>query len=141
MTENYKNFLLDLYGTLVDIHTEESSPAFWRSVSRLLGMQGVKLAPGALRERYENEIVRQEAALRAALPAGAEPEVDLAPIFRGFFEDAGVETDERTVADFARTFRLLSIRRLRLFPGVMGVLDDLHELGEKVYLLHYLQIL
>ena len=141
MTENYKNFLFDLYGTLVDIHTEESSPAFWRSVSRLLGMQGVKLAPGALREQYEREIARQEEALRAALPAGAEPEVDLAPIFHGFFEHAGVEADERTVADFARTFRLLSIRRLRLFPGVMGVLDYLHELGKKVYLLSNAQAL
>lgn len=141
MTENYKNFLFDLYGTLVDIHTEESAPAFWRSVSCLLGMQGVRLAPGALREKYETEIARQEEALRAALPAGAEPEVDLAPIFRGFFADAGVEADDRTVADFARTFRLLSIRRLRLFPGVMGVLDYLHELGKKVYLLSNAQAL
>ena len=141
MTENYKNFLFDLYGTLVDIHTEESSPAFWRSVSRLLGMQGVKLAPGALRERYENEIARQEAALRSVLPAGAEPEVDLAPIFRGFFEDAGVEADERTVTDFARTFRLLSIRRLKLFPGVLGMLEYLHRQGKNVYLLSNAQAL
>ena len=41
----YKNYLFDLYGTLVDIHTNEDSPAFWRNVSRLLGMQGVDWAP------------------------------------------------------------------------------------------------
>ena len=30
----YKNYLFDLYGTLVDIHTNEEAPSFWRSVSR-----------------------------------------------------------------------------------------------------------
>ena len=141
MTENYKNFLFDLYGTLVDIHTEESPPAFWRSISRLLGMQGVKLAPGALRERYENEIARQEAALRSVLPAGAEPEVDLGPIFRSFFEEAGISADDRTVADFARTFRLLSLRRLKLFPQVKEMLKALHQAGKRVYLLSNAQAL
>ena len=43
--KTYKNYLFDLYGTLADIHTNEDSPAFWRNVSRLLGMQGVDWAP------------------------------------------------------------------------------------------------
>ena len=106
--KTYKNYLFDLYGTLADIHTNESSPAFWRSVSRLLGMQGVDISPALLKEKYESEIARQEALLRSQLPPEAEPEVDLAPIFRGFFEDTGVIVDERGVADFARAFRLLS---------------------------------
>lgn len=139
--KTYKNYLFDLYGTLVDIHTDESAPSFWRNVSRLLGMQGVDISPSDLKEKYESEIARQEAILRARLPQGAEPEVDLALVFRSFFEDTGVSADDRTIADFARTFRLLSIRRLKLFPGVLGMLEALHHAGKNVYLLSNAQSL
>ena len=137
----YKNYLFDLYGTLVDIHTNEESPAFWKSVSRLLGMQGVDAGPRALRQRYEAEIARQEVLLKAQLPQGAEPEVDLAPVFRIFFEDAGVSIDDRGIADFARAFRLLSIRKLKRVPGVIGMLDSLRSQGKQVYLLSNAQAL
>ena len=53
--KTYKNYLFDLYGTLADIHTNEDSPAFWRNVSRLLGMQGVDWAPVELKEKYKAE--------------------------------------------------------------------------------------
>ena len=139
--KTYKNYLFDLYGTLVDIHTNEESPAFWKSVSRLLGMQGVDAGPRALRQRYEAEIARQEVLLKAQLPQGAEPEVDLAPVFRSFFEDAGVSIDDRGIADFARAFRLLSIRKLKRFPGVIGMLDSLRSQGKQVYLLSNAQAL
>ena len=33
----YKNYLFDLYGTLVDIHANEEAPSFRRSVSRQPG--------------------------------------------------------------------------------------------------------
>ena len=139
--KTYKNYLFDLYGTLVDIHTNEDSPAFWRNVSRLLGMQGVDWAPAELKEKYKAEIARQEAQMRQHLPEGAEPEVDLSPVFRSFFEDTGVSVDDRAIADFARTFRLLSIRRLKLFPGVLGMLEYLHRQGKNVYLLSNAQSL
>ena len=67
--------------------------------------------------------------------------MDLALVFRGFFEGTGVSADERTVADFARTFRLLSIRRLKCFPGVHGMLDYLHSQRKNVYLLSNAQAL
>ena len=51
--KTYENYLFDLYGTLVDIHTDEEAPSFWRNVSRLLGMQGVHLSPAVLKAKYE----------------------------------------------------------------------------------------
>lgn len=137
----YRNYLFDLYGTLADIHTNEESPAFWRSVSRLLGMQGVDRTAAELKQRYASEIARLDAEMRKDLPQGAEPEIDLGEVFRGFFADTGVAADDRTVADFARTFRLLSLRRLKLFPGVIPMLETLHRQGRRVYLLSNAQAL
>ena len=125
--KTYENYLFDLYGTLVDIHTDEEAPSFWRNVSRLLGMQGVHLSPAVLKAKYEAQIALQEDELRSRLPEGAQPEVNLAPVFRSFFADSGVRADESTIADFARTFRLLSIRKLKLFSGVPAMLDALHR--------------
>ena len=141
MAKQYANYLFDLYGTLADIHTNEESPAFWRSVSRLLGMQGVDRSPSELKQRYQSEIRRLDAQARAALPAGAEPEIDIAVVFRGFFEDTGVSIDDRGIAEFARTFRLLSLRKLKLFPGVPAMLETLHRQGRQVYLLSNAQAL
>ena len=141
MAKQYQNYLFDLYGTLADIHTNEESPAFWRSVSRLLGMQGVDRSPSELKQRYQSEIRRLDAQARAALPAGAEPEIDIAVVFRGFFEDTGVPIDDRGIAEFARTFRLLSLRKLKLFPGVPAMLETLHRHGKQVFLLSNAQAL
>lgn len=141
MMKQYDNYLFDLYGTLADIHTNEESISFWRSISRLLGMQGVDIAPTQLKEKYAREIARLDAEARAALPEGAIPEIDLAIVFRGFFEDTDVTADDRTVADFARTFRLLSLKKLKLFPGVLGMLETLHRRGKQVYLLSNAQAL
>ena len=82
--KTYENYLFDLYGTLVDIHTDEEPPSFWRNVSRLLGMQGVHLSPAVLKAKYEAQIALQEDELRSRLPEGAQPEVNLAPVFRSF---------------------------------------------------------
>ena len=139
--KTYENYLFDLYGTLVDIHTDEEAPSFWRNVSRLLGMQGVDRSPSELKQRYQSEIRRLDAQARAVLPAGAEPEIDIAVVFRGFFEDTGVSIDDRGIAEFARTFRLLSLRKLKLFPGVPAMLETLHRHGKQVFLLSNAQAL
>lgn len=139
--KQYQNFVFDLYGTLVDIHTDEEQPSFWRACSRYLGMQGVHYEPGALRQKYESSVKALEAQKRLTLPQGAEPEIDIGEVFKSLYRDAGLEADERTIADFARTFRLLSLKRLKLFPGVIKLLDAIHENGKQVYLLSNAQTL
>lgn len=139
--KEYKNYLFDLYGTLVDIHTNEDSLPFWRNVSRYLGMQGIDREPMELKERYLSEIARQEADLAAQLPQGAQGEIDIGKVLGNFYEGTGITPDDREVAQFARVFRLLSIRRLRLFPGVIPMLESLRRRGKNVYLLSNAQAL
>jgi putative hydrolase of the HAD superfamily len=121
----YQNFVFDLYGTLVDIRTEEGQPSFWRSCSRYLGMQGVHYEPGVLRQKYEQGVKALEEQKRLELPQGAEPEIDIGAVFGALYRDAGMEADQRTIADFARTFRLLSLKRLKLFPGVVRLMPSM----------------
>lgn len=137
----YQNYLFDLYGTLVDIHTDESSRMFWQRVCWLLGTYGIHRQWSELKTMYAEKIARLDARARAALPEGSEPEIDLGVVFQEFFQDGGICADGETIARFAATFRLLSLKRLKTFPGVLELLTKLRQEGKGVYLLSNAQSL
>lgn len=138
-TRRYRNFLFDLYGTLADIHTDEGSPALWLRMSALLGMEGAVWTPEALEKKYRDGIARMEAEARKVRGCGAE--IDVAPLFRSFYTDAGVEASEADAARLAREFRVLSLCKLRLFPGAAALLKALRENDCRVFLLSNAQAL
>ena len=41
---NYKNYIFDLYGTLIDIHTEEGELKLWEALAEFYGKQGASYA-------------------------------------------------------------------------------------------------
>ena len=50
--KRYESYIFDLYGTLIDILTDETSPAFWRRIAGLYGCRGAKYGPRTMRESY-----------------------------------------------------------------------------------------
>ena len=48
----YKNFFFDLYGTLVDIRTDEQKPSLWRNLAEFYSLCGAPYTPEEIRERY-----------------------------------------------------------------------------------------
>ena len=46
------NYIFDLYGTLIDIHTSESKASLWKEVALLFSMNGVPYAETELRKSY-----------------------------------------------------------------------------------------
>ena len=45
-------YFFDLYGTLVDIWTDEGKASLWRGAARFYSLCGAVYAPRELRERY-----------------------------------------------------------------------------------------
>ena len=60
-----KNYIFDLYGTLVDIRTDETASSLWKSMAYLFSMMGALYTPDILRRRY-GELVEEETALELA---------------------------------------------------------------------------
>ena len=114
----YQNYIFDLYGTLVDIHTNEKKAYLWKKMSLFFGMKGAAYEPKELRTAYETKIKEQEAALRMECYGSHVPEIDIANVFRQLFEDKAVSVTEEEIADLAKMFRAISIEELSLFPGV-----------------------
>lgn len=148
----YKNFIFDLYGTLIDIRTNEEKASLWRKMSYICTSYGIKKKPAELKAAFE-EIVRGEMErLKERTPY---PEIRIEDVFLKLAGTgalavdadempAGVNADEgsglpacRAFAPEAlsRAFRAESIERLRLFPGVLRMLSEIKKSGGKIYLL------
>ena len=91
----YQNYIFDLYGTLVDIHTNEKKAYLWKKMSLFFGMKGAAYEPKELRMAYETKIKEQEAALKMECRGSHVPEIDIADVFRQLFEDQAVSVTEK----------------------------------------------
>ena len=109
----YQNYIFDLYGTLVDIHTNEKKAYLWKKMSLFFGMKGAAYEPKELRMAYETKIKEQEAALKMECRGSHVPEIDIADVFRQLFEDQAVSVTEKEIADLAKMFRAISIEELK----------------------------
>jgi putative hydrolase of the HAD superfamily len=122
--------LFDLYGTLIDIETDESLDEIYRGIAHFLAYKGIMIHRGEVRDRYY-------AIMKTRKEASQEeyPEIDVEAIWGTFLAQEGM-SDATSRGALARTLselhRGISRKRLRLYPGVKGVLDHLkvtHRLG------------
>ena len=60
----YDNYLFDLYGTLVDIHTDEQHSEVWERLAVFYGYYGAKYKAEELEKSYFEIINRQEGVLK-----------------------------------------------------------------------------
>lgn len=112
-----KNYVFDLYGTLVDIHTDEGNGKFRKAVERYFG-----------RADFWDEYFR----LCAEADTGEENcEIDLKPVFKAILNGA----DDERVAEAAEFFRKKSRRRLKVYRGVYKLLRALKRGGGRLYIL------
>ncbi|MCD8336280.1 MAG: hypothetical protein LUD18_03225 [Lachnospiraceae bacterium] len=71
---SYDNYIFDLYGTLVDIHTDENLPELWKKLSLFYGYYGAHYTPDELRMAWNmlTDQYRQEAETAASKQASLE---------------------------------------------------------------------
>ena len=117
------NFIFDLYGTLIDIWTDESRDELWEGMALLLG-DGEENA-ASVREEY--------LALCRSFHKGGYHELNLLRVFEKMLENRQVDTS--VAPSLASEFRRMSMVRLGCFRGVKTMLSDLKAAGGRVYLL------
>lgn len=137
--KQYRNYIFDLYGTLVDIHTDEEKNALWKHISLFMGYQGARYDAAELQEAYKELISRLEK--EAGQSGGARyaheayPEIPLEKVFRELYARKGVQADETLVLLTGQMFRALSTDYIRLYAHGRELLAALREAGRGVYLL------
>ena len=114
-----KNVIFDFYGTLVDISTDEGYEGFFDNVEALF--KDIKDLGGKFKELYLKKCKEKEKKVE---------EIELLDVFKEIYE-----VDDYTAAKIAWTFRLLSLKKLKIYPEVEDFLIKLKLEGYKVFLL------
>lgn len=128
----YTDLIFDLYGTLVDIHTEEND-AVWEKTALYFSFHGAHYTGPQLREAFGAAMRRQEA--QAGRSYECYPDIPFENVMAQLLEDRGVENAEALGFSAAQLFRILSIEHLRLYPHVEESLTALRQRGFRLWLL------
>ena len=131
----YDNIIFDLYGTLINIHTDEEDISVWKHMCDFYAKHGVKYNPAGLRSRYKRQVRRAEQAM--AKKKFKFPEIQILDVFEQLTKKKDQTADdcaELTVMA-AQEFRRASTEYIRLYDGAKELLAALRETGKKVYLL------
>lgn len=123
---DYKNYIFDLYGTLIDIHTEEGEKKLWKALAKYYRQHGAFYFAGGIRRGYHKYVDEE---LEKA------EEIQVEKVFAKLYEDKGVEASEILIAETCRFFRDTSTYHLRLYEWSLPILEKLKANGKKVYLL------
>jgi len=115
--------LFDLYGTLVDILTDESDLCIYRTISQFLTYFEIHYRPEELAAKYQKKTAEK----MLAYQDGPFGEVDVFQVFEEILAEGWRKQPERSLVIWlARLFRSLSRRRFRLFEDARPVLDELN---------------
>lgn len=141
LPENYETYVFDLYGTLVDIHTEEEDEILWKKLALFYGYYDAIYEPDELKNAYKELVSGKEAELKMTLDGDARyahessPEIEITEVFAELFARKGVTVDAALAVHTGQFFRVLATDYVRTYPGTEQMLKTLKEKGKKVYLL------
>ena len=118
-----KAILFDLYGTLIDILTDENDPSVYSTLSRYLSYRDIKIGPKELKKTYFDDIQSQLKQSNQTYP-----EVDVYKLFSNMMHRFSNKRHPKSaIIDTAVLFRSLTMRRFEVFQGVHEILASLAE--------------
>jgi len=132
MMKKYSVYVFDLYGTLVDIRTDEDSSSFWKKACILFEGCGASYGYAELKDAYFRKISELE---KKNEREGHHIEIDLSEVFSFLLSDKGISADKDTIVFLMERFRDLSVSHIRLYRNAVELLEMLREKGKKICLL------
>ncbi len=131
----FQNYIFDLYGTLIDIRTNEEKPELWQKMSVFYGYRGAIYSPEELKSKYEEFCNAEKALLKAIHPKQEFVDINLTKVFSKLYAFKNVQATPELCALTANVFRCYSTEYIRLYDGVLEFLEALKKKGKKAFLL------
>ena len=127
----YNNVIFDLYGTLIDIRTDEESSIIWQNFAAYLQRYNIMASAIDLKQEYNEETKKL-----LDLPSEFEyPEIDLFPVFYSICHSKNTNLTDADIFHIGEAFRKISTKYISLYPNTLKVLQSLKENGKKIFLL------
>lgn len=131
----YKNYIFDLYGTLIDINTDEWCDDLWKKMAVMYGYKGAHYTFDEQNSEYGRLVELEKKAVKKRHPEYKVIDIKIEKVFKKLFTQKGVKVTKLQVAFVAEAFRCYSTKYIKLYDGVIDLLDTLKAKGKKIYLL------
>lgn len=129
----YTDLIFDLYGTLVDIHTDEDR-IVWEKTALFFGYYGAAYTGAELQMAFSESMSAHHA--RAGQNYECYPDIPCQQVLSELFRAKGVEEKADALAvQAAQLFRIASTEYIRLYPQVPEALARLRAKGYRLWLL------
>lgn len=129
----YTDLIFDLYGTLVDTHTEEGLDT-WERTAIYYGFYGAHYTGQELKDAFQGQMKARH--VLAGESYEVFPDVPCEVTFAQLFRDKGI-TENADALGFhaAQVFRMISMEYIKLYDGVLDALAVLRKKGYRLWLL------
>lgn len=129
----YSNLIFDLYGTLVDIHTEVDD-LVWEKTALYFGFHGAHYTGPELASAFDTALAQRNA--QAGQSYECFPDIPCEQIMAQLFRDKGVTANADALGfNAAQLNRICSIEYVKLYPHVLEALAQLRQAGCRLWLL------
>lgn len=129
----YTDLIFDLYGTLLDIHTEEDVQV-WEKTALYFGFYGAHYTGEELKKAFRAAMAERE--VQAGQSYECFPDIPFEIVMAQLFREKGVmENADALGINAAQLFRICSIEYIKLYPDTLSALKLLREKGFRLWLL------
>ena len=136
MYNKYDNYIFDLYGTLVDIHTDEESLELWTNMAgKLKDEYGANYEAKELRATYLKLCKEEEKDLQSKNHS-EYPEIKIERVWAKLISNKiNEKVAPASLEDLCIYFREESRDKFTLYKDTMNLINGLRKDGKKVFLL------
>ncbi len=128
----YQNIAFDVYGTMVDIHTDEQNLSLWEQMRKVMFFYGVQAEACDLKTLF---FLLCEKQMKERKLLCDYPEIDVVSVVECIFEINARKVSRDIAVSTAQIMRALSTEYIRVYDGVIETLKELKKQGRKLYVL------
>lgn len=131
----YKNYVFDLYGTLIDINTDEWDMKLWEKLAILYRYKGADYTAEEINKAYLKYVKAEKASVKKRFPDYSVIDIQIEKVFKKLFAVKNVKPSADEIDFICTAFRCYSTKYIKLYDGVIDLLDTLKSKGKKIFLL------
>lgn len=131
----YKNYVFDLYGTLIDINTDEWSDELWKKLAILYGYKGAYYTYKEIHNAYGKYVEQEKVRVKKRFPQYTSIDIKIEKVFKRLFTAKCVKCTKKEIENICTAFRCYSTVCIKLYEGVIDLLETLKSKGKNIYLL------
>lgn len=131
----FDNYIFDLYGTLIDINTDENSMELWEKLALLYKYKNANYTAQEIKKDYGKYVEAEKKRIKSKNLNYKNVDIKIENVFKKLFTAKKVKVTPKEIDFICTAFRCYSTVYIKLYSGVKDLLKNLKEKGKKVYLL------